>query len=251
MPTETPDFASGMVQQWSSNQAKAVFSTYQTDWIFPVGSRGNGLLWLLDPNIPRADLDACAIDHEDWMYQYMQVGPGAVVLDLASFVGTHAIWMAKRGAQVIAVEPMPRIRDSFEKNIILNGVTCMRFVIPMAFGSHSGTARMKFAAYGSTVTSDGDTSVGMTTIDKELSDLGRLDLIKLDVEGFECEVIDGGRETIGRLKPRIIIEVHSHMAGREANGTILANQLRELGYRFKKIWSNTDAYYYSEAVSAP
>jgi hypothetical protein len=38
------------------------------------------------------------------------------------------------------------------------------------------------------------------------------------------------------------------MPGREANGSILAEQLRRLGYVHRQIWQNTPAYYYIEAV---
>ena len=36
--------------------------------------------------------------------------------------------------------------------------------------------------------------------------LGRCDLIKVDVEGMECDVLEGARETIARYRPVLFVE---------------------------------------------
>ena len=38
--------------------------------------------------------------------------------------------------------------------------------------------------------------------------LNRVDWMKLDVEGAECEVLEGSREVLSRLQPTIFVEVH-------------------------------------------
>ena len=38
--------------------------------------------------------------------------------------------------------------------------------------------------------------------------LDRVDWMKLDVEGAECEVLEGSRDVMSRLRPRIFVEVH-------------------------------------------
>jgi FkbM family methyltransferase len=51
---------------------------------------------------------------------------------------------------------------------------------------------MVAAHLGSHLSAEGDCTVEVTTIDHELLPmLTRLDLIKLDVEGAECDVIEG------------------------------------------------------------
>lgn len=245
------DVSDGKLHVWTSDEAARVFPTYQKFWRHPVGSRGNGLIWLLDPAVQRSDLDACGIDHEDWMLKYLDVPANACVLDLASFIGTNAVRWAKANVDVIAVEPVPSNRDLLYRNLVLNQVADRVTVIPKAFGREVAVARMASAHFNSHFSADGDLHVEVTTIDHELlPSLSRLDLVKLDVEGAECEVIEGATETLKRFRPRLIIEVHSHMPGREANGTILAEQLQRLGYSHRQIWRNTPAYYYIEAVPA-
>lgn len=45
-----------------------------------------------------------------------------------------------------------------------------------------------------------------TTLDKLLADQPSIDMIKIDVEGFECNVVQGARRTLERLKPVVIFE---------------------------------------------
>lgn len=51
--------------------------------------------------------------------------------------------------------------------------------------------------------------VPVTTLDREVRDLGllRLDRIKIDVEGFEMEVIKGARSTLARFVPNFAVAV--------------------------------------------
>ncbi len=245
----SPTWSDGQLRRWSAEEAAILFPGYHAAWNLPVGTRGNGMIWLLDPCIARSDLDACGVDHEDWIFPHLQAAEGAVCLDLASFVGTVAVWWAKQGVNVIAVEPIPRTRDTLYRNIELNQVTDRITVIPKAFGNQVGQLRMASGDANSHINEDGDCLVDATTIDAELLPvLKRLDVIKLDVEGAECDVIDGAKDTIRRFKPRLVIEVHSHLPGCEANGSSLTRQFAELGYRSRRIWQNTEAYYYVEAV---
>ncbi|MDE1770973.1 MAG: FkbM family methyltransferase, partial [Thaumarchaeota archaeon] len=46
-------------------------------------------------------------------------------------------------------------------------------------------------------------------------DIVKPDFMKIDVEGFELDVINGALETIRKYKPSIFIEVHSSVIGSE------------------------------------
>jgi FkbM family methyltransferase len=61
--------------------------------------------------------------------------------------------------------------------------------------------------------------------------LSRLDVLKIDVEGAELAVIRGGRESIARFRPAIIVEINDetfHCAGYTAAD--LSGELRSLDY---------------------
>lgn len=45
-------------------------------------------------------------------------------------------------------------------------------------------------------------------------DLGDVGFIKLDVEGYECEVLRGGRQLLARTRPTLLVEIEEKHAGR-------------------------------------
>ena len=49
--------------------------------------------------------------------------------------------------------------------------------------------------------------IAMSRLDDEAADWSRLDFLKIDVEGYEVEVLNGGLETIKRFRPVMLIEV--------------------------------------------
>ncbi len=240
------NIGNGAYQQWTPDEAAMVFPTYQPEWNLAVATRGNGKAWLLDPNLAHSDIDLH--DHEDWIFQHLQVPTGGVYLDVGGYVGSDAIHIAAGcKAKVIVVEPVPLHQEMIGKNAILNGVELQ--VVRCAAGAIAGSIWMDSNSMNSLQTTEGaGLQVEVRTIDEICHDLQRLDVMKIDVEGAECEVVEGAMDTIRRLKPKLIIEVHGHFPGREDNGTILADQLRQLNYSYRRIWSNTDSYFYIEAV---
>ncbi|THD37164.1 MAG: FkbM family methyltransferase [Sphingomonas sp.] len=88
-------------------------------------------------------------------------------------------------------------------------------IIPKAVGAEPGTAEFKLRSQvdrssfaGSGSEHDATTlSVPMTTLDLELA-AEPVDLIKIDVEGFEDVVLAGARQTILRCKPIVVFEAY-------------------------------------------
>jgi FkbM family methyltransferase len=146
---------------------------------------------------------------------YETVQPGDTVIDCGAHVGTFAAFALARGArQVIAIEPEPInlecLRRNFkrelaEKRLILvpkavwNEITTIRFTIS---DSNSGM--------GSSVIRTGvhEIEVPATTIDAIVSEqgLGRIDYIKMDIEGAERYALAGASETLKRFQPKLMLE---------------------------------------------
>ena len=63
-------------------------------------------------------------------------------------------------------------------------------------------------------------------------------LIKIDVEGYESEVIEGGRETILREKPNILVEIEQrHLRGKQIESVF--EQIISLGYQGNFLYQET------------
>ena len=55
----------------------------------------------------------------------------------------------------------------------------------------------------------------MTSVDREVEQLGvEPDLVKIDVEGYEYEVLVGARRLLGERKPPICLELHLDLLDR-------------------------------------
>lgn len=128
----------------------------------------------------------------------------SIVLDVGAHVGTMTIPFSKRAKKVYAFEPVSTNIAYLKKNLTDNNVNNVE-VIEMALGGHSGRINMvpnDAHNAGSYKVSAGD-MVEMQTLD---SFNLKPDLIKIDVEGFEPDVLEGAIQTIATYKPTIFFE---------------------------------------------
>ena len=119
---------------------------------------------------------------------------GGLFVDVGANVGTYTIWAAELGAEVIALEPAADTFGLLQENIALNGyqVTAVR----AAAGDHCGTARFTSGLdAGNSLAPDGPEVTELVTIDTLIGDR-RVTGMKVDVEGFEIEVLRGAARAL-------------------------------------------------------
>jgi FkbM family methyltransferase len=156
--------------------------------------------------------------------------PGMCVLDIGANIGAHTLMLAQAvgpAGTVVAAEPQRTAVQILHANLALNGIVNTR-VIPCAFGDEIGTIQIPAPdplrpAPGTVSVGQGSERVQIITIDSLR--LARCDFIKVDVEGFECQVLRGARETVGRTRPMLYVEYD-----RPARSDELLRLLSELGY---------------------
>ena len=111
---------------------------------------------------------------------------------------------------------------------------------PLALSDAPGRARFAFASAENRGTGHlaGDDEAGeeitLTTLDAFVAEQGiaRLDALKLDVEGVECRVLAGGRETLRRFRPAMLVELNPPCLDRAGSSeAALLGALSDLGYR--------------------
>jgi FkbM family methyltransferase len=119
---------------------------------------------------------------------------GGLFVDVGANVGTYTLWAAEQGAEVIAVEPAADTFSLLEENIALNGyqVTAVR----AAAGDHCGTARFTAGLdAGNSLAPDGPVVTELITVDSLIG--GRTAAgMKVDVEGFEIDVLRGAARAL-------------------------------------------------------
>ncbi|WP_375558727.1 FkbM family methyltransferase [Bernardetia sp. OM2101] len=144
-----------------------------------------------------------------------QVKVGNVCLDIGANVGIQSLRMAqetKQTGKVIAFEPVSYLRERLEKNIALNKASQIE-VLPYALSDFSGTSTMNINPEDSnqgtaSLSDNGNTEIQVRKGDDLLKEMKieRLDFIKIDVEGFEYQVLIGLKESIKRFRPSIVFE---------------------------------------------
>ena len=185
---------------------------------------------------------------EDPEYAVMRelIGKGDTFVDVGANFGTFSLLASRlvgESGNVIAIEPQPRLVSLIEQSVALSHAgNC--HVVPRACGRAEGTQKLLvpvhdsgragfFSSFsGAKPHEEMDASV--TTLDSVFASLEpqRNVFVKIDVEGSEMDVLDGGVESLTSMHPTIMIEINpwsAKAAGQSA--TILVGRLRDLGYR--------------------
>ena len=140
------------------------------------------------------------------------VKPGTVVVDVGAHMGAHTLRMARlvgKGGHVVAFEPQIKLYEELLVNLGLNDLTNVRAEFA-ALGREPGLVEMGPApdvSEGMARIGTGGNRVQLRTLDTY--GLTRVSVIKIDVEGFEYEVLEGSRATILREHPAILVEIKS------------------------------------------
>jgi FkbM family methyltransferase len=154
-----------------------------------------------------------------WRRVMREVRTGDHVVEVGASIGLYALAFAGRvgaSGHVTAFEPDPESASALVVNIRVNGWQDRITTIRAAVGKSRGQVRFA-AAHGlesriemRPEECDGVITVPMTTLDDAIAG-NRIDVIKIDVEGFEQQVIEGARNVLTneRGRPRaILVEVH-------------------------------------------
>jgi FkbM family methyltransferase len=152
---------------------------------------------------------------EDFFIQNVSVG--ATVVDIGANTGYHALHLAKlvgEFGKVIAIEPTSWALSRLAKNLSLNPDLASRIeVLPCALDNPVDGITISNNAYQSSYQLNGqftdvEEAVTIQTLDRALSGLNkdRISLIKIDTDGHEVGILEGGKQTIARDRPLLIVE---------------------------------------------
>jgi FkbM family methyltransferase len=169
-----------------------------------------------------------------------------VYADVGAHVGIHALAAARQlarlgGGRVLAFEPAP---DSVEKLRVAAECNDLAvYPVRRALSDRAGYLTLysdqRYLSADAGVRSvhghgEPVAVVPVTTFDEwaETRRLGRLDVVKIDVEGHEFSVLNGMRRSLARLRPRALyIELKDDSLGRApVSDEELRAFVRELGY---------------------
>ncbi len=135
----------------------------------------------------------------------------AAILDIGANIGNHTIFFAKEceARKIYSFEPTQKSFQILKENIRINCLDHMVVAMNVALGAKDSKVDVIVDAKdaGSNhVEENMDGDIVMKTLDS-LSIHDRIDFIKIDVEGYEYEVLKGAERSIAKDKPHIFIEI--------------------------------------------
>jgi len=221
----------------------------------------DGIIWLADEDVA---IHTSADNYIEWTilstgtYEdeinkliKITLKHGDVALDIGGNIGLQSIRMSQAvGAEgkVFAFEPLSHLQEKFSRNVKLNKANNVK-LFPFALSNIESEADFSIDKGNwnqgtfSIANNQGGTEIQHVSIKvadeiPEIKTLKRADLIKIDVEGFEYQVLLGLKQTIEKHKPRIIFEYDSnYWLKHEQNIEDCFSFLSKLNYTFYQITS--------------
>lgn len=165
-----------------------------------------------------------------------------IVIDIGANFGYHTLYSAKyvgRSGKVVAIEPSQWAVNRLARNLELNPQIKERVsVIKVALSDHNELSRKmsfqasyKLSGKNSTISEIVDVR-SLDSISDEYN-LNSVNLIKIDVDGFEIKVLNGSLSVISRDCPTLIVEFTPSVV-RQLGDEVQAveTKLKALGYSF-------------------
>lgn len=160
-----------------------------------------------------------------------------VVLDIGANIGNHSMYFAKEMGfkKVLSFEPIKSTYDLLCENVKINNYKDVIYTYNLAVTNKNGKAEIDFYDEtnigGTSIIEDDEGEITTITIDEFLKgNEERISFIKIDTEGYELAVIEGGYDTIKKWLPYIYIEIKGN-----ENYVKISEKLFALGYSFNKL----------------
>jgi FkbM family methyltransferase len=151
------------------------------------------------------------------------VPAGGTVWDIGANIGFYSLIASRLVGEgrVVAFEPLPANLDAIRRNLRLNGITNVE-PRALALSDEEGTADLQVHSRQTWAKLDTSADTGfrgegeaaahieveLSTIDRQLEQLGAPDLLKIDIEGAEVAALRGAATLLSEHRPTIICELH-------------------------------------------
>jgi FkbM family methyltransferase len=157
------------------------------------------------------------------------------IVDIGANIGFFCVMSAGwlRRGKVLAIEPEPNNFRRLQKVIAARGLDAQVEARQVAVGESKGTGHLVVSkeSHADHRLGDGGIPVALETLDGIWQELGRPDirLIKIDVQGGECEVLVGSQAVLETCKPAFYVEVDA--TGDKGHARALLSLLEAISYR--------------------
>ena len=175
-------------------------------------------------------------EFEDMAFLLHYLRPDDLFVDVGANVGSYTVLGGAIGAACLSIEPLPQAFAALRRNIALNNMGDRVQALNLGLARQPGV--LHFTSQLDTVNhvlSDGEThatsvEVPVRTLDEVVGDAAPA-LLKMDVEGYETEVLAGaGRTLANPALHALILELNGSGRRYGFDEDAIRQQLRDLGF---------------------
>lgn len=187
------------------------------------------------------------------------IRPGDTVVDVGAFIGDHSVAYSNavgKAGKVFAYEPSP---TAFQCLVNNTGGMGNVFTFNHGLGAQNGVAGLVADwpdNYASHYIDHANSKLGpvvqVRRLDDEMSLFGQLDLMKIDVEGYELNVLHGAEQVIDKFHPKMVIEINEIALKRQ--GTIpedIVSWVVRHGYDVSVLYRHGDTVPFYDILASP
>jgi FkbM family methyltransferase len=175
-------------------------------------------------------------DFEEMAFLLHLLRPEDLFADIGANVGGYSVLAAAvAGAAAIAFEPVPETYAKLQRNLRLNGIEDRVEAIHCGLADQAGELRFTASRGGLNHVAVGEAAdtvmVPVATLDTVLG-ARRPIMLKMDVEGYEMQVMRGGAACLGDAAVKaVILELNGSSERYGAGDAALHGQMLEFGFR--------------------
>jgi FkbM family methyltransferase len=167
------------------------------------------------------------------IYQYAK--KGSIAIDVGAHIGTLTMSMSScvgESGLVLAFEPQRKIHEELLMNCKLNQCKNV-YAFHAAVGNYQGNAYLSkeiAGNEGARYISSKETIDAVPMLPLDALSLQNVSLIKIDVENYEKQVLEGARKTIMQNRPIILIEIGGGVLKKEEEGVCPEHHAKSIAH---------------------
>jgi len=196
-------------------------------------------LWVFEFNLKADSRRLVSTWYEDELLSFFSTDKKNIYIDIWSNIWKYVIYCSKKiGFQsCLSFDPDETILTYQKKNIVLNNIEDKVKIFNIALSRNNWSWYLNMIEHDHWVNSlvDNQTFFKSTkkhkvitkrlddVLEKENIDISKINLIKIDVEGYEFEVLSWSLYTLSKLNvwTRIIMEIRNHIATKQQTISLL------------------------------
>ena len=183
------------------------------------------------------------VDWEEFLFIHYYLRKNSIVFDIGANMGFYTIWMSRsigELGQIHSFEPDANNFDRLSQNISINQFKGQFILNNDAVSKKNGIMKMTIGFDGENHLVDSNFSGNSSTINVVCLDeyckqksISLIDFIKIDVEGFELDVLKGAVNLLNQKNIEVIqLEVNRALINSGTTQKELISFVEDIGYTF-------------------